>query len=513
MTENAEDLLRRAQAFLRAGRRREAIAVYRRLLSLRPDLADSWYNLGLLLKADGRYEAALDAYGRALKCGVARPEEVHLNRAVIYADHLRRDDAAETELRAALERKPDYRPALLNLGNLHEERGARSEAIECYERILAQPGAGLTDIPANEAVARLVQLRPPSAHDDAVLVRLKNAAENATGVDEVTRANLYFSLGRALDALGDYDAAFAAFRCANRHARRTGAAYDRLQIERYVDALIAAFPPPPAGEALPGPGGQGPSPRPAPIFICGMFRSGSTLVEQAICAHPQVMMGGELNLLHNLAAGPLAPFPASISTLTDARAAALAGAYRGELAKLFPEAARAGSYVTDKRPDNFLLIGLIRRLFPTARIVHTTRNPLDTCLSVYFQHLDQRHAGYSSEIEDIAHYFTQYRRLMAHWKRLYPTYIFDFDYDALVEEPQAALERLLAFLDLPWDDRCLAFHEHKTTVKTASYWQVRRPLYSRSSGRWRHYERHIGALRQAFDKAGIQYTKEDDGAS
>lgn len=493
MTGAAETLLRQAAGLMQAGRRREAITAYRRLLALRPDLTDSWYNLGFLLKTEGRYEAALEAYGEALGRGVAGPEEVHVNRAVIYADHLRKDDAAEAELRAALERRPDYVPALLNLGNLHEEKGERAEAIACYERILKQRDADAAH--AGEALARLAHLRAPGSLDDPLLAKLKAAAQNAGVVDPLTRANLYFSLGRAYDAIGAFDQAFAAFIEANRYARRGGPAYDRSVMERYVDALIEAFPAP--ERALPAaPEMAGISP--TPIFICGMFRSGSTLVEQVLSAHEQVTMGGELNILHRLVAGALAPFPASISALTPARAAGLANAYSAELKKLFPGADQQGHYVTDKRPDNFLLIGLIKRLFPGAKIVHTARHPLDTCLSVYAQHIDQKSMPYASDLDDIAHYFVQYRRLMAHWKALYPDAILDFDYDAFVNEPQPALERLLKFLGLSWEERCLAFHEQKSTVKTASYWQVREPLYRRASGRWRNYEVHLGGVRAAL---------------
>lgn len=499
MNESPETLLRQAAGLMREGRRREAIELYRRLLAQRPDLTDSWYNLGFLLKAEGRFEAALAAYGEALARGVGGAEEVHVNRAVIYADHLRKDEAAEAELRAALKINQDYLPALLNLGNLHEEKGEREEAASCYEAIVGRPAAARKDAAlAAEALARLAQVRPPSALDDPQLVRLRQTAQKSVDLDGVTRANLYFSLGRAYDALAAYDAAFEAFSEANRQARRAGPAYSRAATERYFEALTKAFAAPfaaPAADAARGP---------SPIFICGMFRSGSTLVEQILSAHQAVTMGGELNILHRLAEGPLAPFPQSVSTLTNDRAAGLAATYRAELAKLFPEADRPGAYVTDKRPDNFLLIGLIRRLFPAAKIVHTTRHPLDNCLSVFVQHLDQSKAGYSSDPGDIAHYFAHYRRLMAHWKKLYPDDIFDFDYDAFVRAPRPALERLLDFLGLAWEERCLDFHTQKTTVKTASYWQVRRPLYREASGRWRNYERHLGDLRAALAGYGVE---------
>lgn len=233
-----------------------------------------------------------------------------------------------------------------------------------------------------------------------------------------------------------------------------------------------------------------------------MFRSGSTLVEQVLAAHPAVVPGGELDLLPRMAARQLAPFPAAMATLDAARAAALAAAYRTETARLFPHAAEA-AYLTDKRPDNFLLVGLAKRLFPAAKIIHTVRHPLDNGLSIHMQHLDPRGFAYANDLRDTGHYYGQYRRLMAHWKRLYPDSIHDFDYDAFVRDPQATAEALLAFLDLPWDPRCLEFHRLDNTVKTASYWQVRRPLYAEASGRWRQYRRHLEPLAEALRAAGV----------
>ncbi len=233
-----------------------------------------------------------------------------------------------------------------------------------------------------------------------------------------------------------------------------------------------------------------------------MFRSGSTLVEQVLAAHPQVTAGGELDWLRRLAGGRLAPFPASMATLDPMRDAVLADEYRAHLARLFPDAA-GNTYITDKRPDNYVLIGLIKRLFPTARIIHTTRNPLDNGLSVFMQHLHLQVVGYASDLGDIGHHYGEYRRLMAHWKALYGDSIFDFDYDAFVLEPKHALERLFAFLGLPWNDRCLEFHRLGNTVKTASYWQVRQPLHANASGRWRNYSAHLGPLQRALRDAGI----------
>jgi hypothetical protein len=221
-----------------------------------------------------------------------------------------------------------------------------------------------------------------------------------------------------------------------------------------------------------------------------MFRSGSTLVEQLIAGHPLVMAGGELDFLPRTVQTTLAPFPESIASMSPPRLQALAAEYLGTLHDLFPEA----GWVTDKRPDNFLYIGLIKLLFPDAKIVHPTRDPLDNCLSIYFLHLDQG-MSYALDLMDIGHYYLMYRRLMAHWKMLFGADILDVNYDALVKEPKPAMEQLLAFLGLDWDERCLSVPQAGRAIKTASVWQVREPLYRRSSGRSRHYERQVSALR------------------
>ncbi|MFU8820181.1 MAG: sulfotransferase [Gammaproteobacteria bacterium] len=501
MNEQAENLQRQAAALHRQGRHAEAIESYRRLLALQPGLTDCWYDLGYLLKSRGHYDEALAAYGEALARGVRDPEEVHLNRAVIYADHLRQDASAERELRAALIINPDYLPALLNLGNLAEERGLREEALATYERILAiehGPRDDRSEALRGEALSRIAQLRPPESKDDPLLEQLGRAADNVA-LARHTRANLGFALGRAFDSLGLHDRAFAAFEAANRQARQTGPSYSRQRTRRLTDALIAAFP-----GGAPAGGGDAARDGPAPVFICGMFRSGSTLLEQALAAHPGVTPGGEIDFLPRLVRGPLSPFPAATRALDARRLAALAEDYRAHLARLFPEAELSGRLITDKRPDNFLLIGLIKRLFPDAKIIHTVRHPLDNGFSIFMQHLDQRAMPYSSDLADIGHYFGQYRRLMAHWQGIYADSILEFDYDAFVREPRPALERVLAFLGLEFDARCLDFHLLENTVKTASYWQVRRPLYGEASGRWRHYAAHLAPLAAALRDAGVQ---------
>jgi Sulfotransferase family len=186
----------------------------------------------------------------------------------------------------------------------------------------------------------------------------------------------------------------------------------------------------------------------------------------------------------------MAPFPESIASVSAEKLEALAAQYMKALANIFP----AAQFVSDKRPDNFLYIGLIKRLFPNAKIVHTTRNPMDNCLSIFFLHLDQR-MSYALDLTHIGHHYRQYQRLMAHWKTLYGADIFDVDYDALVRDPKPVIEQLLCFLGLEWNEQCLVVPPAGRDVKTASVWQVREPLYTRSSGRARHYAQQLAALR------------------
>lgn len=476
-----EQLLQFAAQLREAGRTFEAIAAYEQLLALRPDLPDSWYNLGWLRRQARRFPEALDAYREALDRGISGPEQVHLNRAVILSDHLGRPDEAQAELEAALGLSPRYVPALLNLGNLAEDRGLRAEARAAYERALAiEPANGL-------ALARLAGVTEVAGADDPIVARLR-AALARPGVDAFDQADLGFALGRALDAAGAHDEAFDAYRAANDAARATfGPAfpgYDRAAQERLVDRLIAAFPEPSPAT------GDSPS-SPELVFICGMFRSGSTLAEQILASHPKVTPGGELDLLPALIQAGLQPYPE-----------AAAAADPGQLAQFYLDGVRTllpgAALVTDKRPDNFLHIGLIKAMFPAARIVNTVRHPLDNILSLFFVHLDPG-LDYALDLEDAAHWYGQYRRLMAHWKRLYPDDILDLDYDALVAEPRPQIEALLAFCGLDWDEACLAFHEAGNVVKTASAWQVREPLYRRASGRWRHYARHLEPIRGMID--------------
>lgn len=491
-------LLDELAPLLARGNRDEAMARLQLALAKQPQMPEAWYQLGELLKQQGQYSDALAAFDAAIAHGLARAEEAHLHRAILFSDHLRRDDDAEEALQTALALAPDYVPALLNLGNLHEERGQRELAMRCYQRVLE----GTREDPRQselrpEALSRSVNMQPPTRSDDPRLQQLRDASMQPA--PPVVRANLLYALGRACDRLGEHAEAFDAWGRANRQLlRSTGRRWSREWLEQLVDGIIQAFPatlPPPAAREHPSP---------QPLLICGMFRSGSTLLEQVLSCHSQVTAGGELPWLLRTASTELAPWPASMRQVDAGRETVLGARYVQYLRELFPEAFDGSQrYISDKRPDNFLLLGMVQRLLPGTRIIHTRRDPLDTGLSMFMHHLNPAVAGYALDLGDIGHYYGQYLRLMAHWRQAFGSLILDFDYERFVSDPEPELRRLLQFLDLPWDDACLRFHEIGGTVKTASYWQIREPLNTRGSGRWRHYRRQLQPMIDAMRNAEV----------
>lgn len=472
-----------AERLMSAGRLGDAIAAYRALLQAVPADADSWYNLGWLLGQVRQPQAALQAYDQALARGIDGPAEVHLNRAVLLAQSLSQPQAAIAELQQVLALQPDHLGALLNLGNIHEQLGQREPALQAYDQVLRlQAGHAL-------ALARRAGLVEGPAALDAAARELQQAlAEPGRRPDE--RADLGFALGRSLDALARYDQAFAAYAAANAAcvADAPGSAYDPQAHERLVDRLIAMFDRPAEAQA------EGEADGPRRIFICGMFRSGSSLAEQILACHPEVTPAGEfdvmprlaLDLLHRQPPGP--PRPDELQ--------AMRRSYSEAMAAVHPQA----RVITDKRLDNFLYLGLVLALFPQAVVVHTTRAVLDNCLSMFFLHLGDA-MSWARRLDHIGHWYGQYRRLMAHWQRLYPGRIHDLHYDDLVRRPEPVIRALLDHAGLPWHEGCLRPHEALTQVQTPSAWQVREPLYMRASGRARHYQAHLGPLKQALGLA------------
>ena len=477
LTEEAPDRLEYyvhlASLLETVGRTDLAIGHYQRLLARQPGMAAAHFNLALQYRKSKRHREAIQAYEESLRLGIGDPQEVWSNMGVVYSELHQAEKAAEM-YRRALDVDPRYVPALFNRAGLFEEAGERASAVELYRRILS------IDSRHWGALARLAYATSVTTEDDRLIESLGAAIEEAKD-DRAAREELSFALAKSLDDLGRYGEAFAAYRAANELGKLRNPPYDRAATEAAFDRLIALFT---TGWIE----GVSTGSTAAPVFICGMFRSGSTLVEQILAAHPSVTAGGELDYLTWLVARKLAPYPERVREASRKELEQLGNEYLSKLRDLFPTA----EIVTDKRPDNFLHLGLIKALFPNARIVFTRRNPRDNCLSVYFQQLGGN-LFYATSLSDTAHYYRQHERLMAHWKALFPENIFTVDYDALVRSPEAELRPLLEFLGLDWDDCCLDFQRADRLVKTASVWQVREALHTRSSGRWRNYEPFIGS--------------------
>ena len=456
-----------------------ALSHYQRLLQRRPGYAAAHYNMALLYRNDRRFTEALEEYDAAIRHGIDNVQEVWSNMGVVNSE-LRRADKAREMYERALEIDPEYIPALFNLAGLFEEMGERQQATDLYKKIL--------DLNPRhwDALARLAYAGKVADEDADLIDTLRNAAAEAQD-DPLAREGLFFALGKALDDTDRYEEAFAAYRNANELGKLRNPPYDKSLAEQAFGQMLEFFTP----ELIQG---KATALTASPVFICGMFRSGSTLVEQILGAHPAVTAGGELEDLPWLVGRRLAPFPERIKTASPAELEAVGDEYLTRLKTMFPNA----EMVTDKRPDNFLYLGLIKILFPAARIIYTKREPMDNCLSVYFQQLGGN-LGYTTDLENIAHYYLWHLRLMDHWKECFGGDIFTVAYDELIRTPEPILRRLLDLLGLDWDDRCLSFQGTDNLVKTASVWQVREELHGRSSGRWRNYAPYIPDIRALLD--------------
>ena len=459
----------------------EAAEKFQRLVELQPDHADSWFNLAYSLRYLRNYAGAAEAYARALEQGVSGPEEGLVNRALIYSEHLNRVDLAEADLLQALSVAPDFVPALINLGMLKEDIGHREAAIDTYRRLVdVSPTNG-------RARARLAAL----ADQPEAAIRELQTALNQVPMGAMDRAEVEYALGNLLDGVGRYNEAFSVIEGANARMaaqRPAELRYNPLAHEKLVSEIIYQFPVRSKGSLDDG--------ATRLIFICGMFRSGSTVFEQILARHPRIVAGGELEYIPAFVAEYLQPYPRSIGSLDNSTFQKMRSEYVGAISSLHSDA----MWVTDKRPDNFLHLGFIKRLFPTAKIFHTRRNPLDILLSTYFLNFAES-VSYSEKLEDIAHYLEQYRRLMDHWEMIFGDDIISVDYDDFVRHPDATLIETFRELGLdvrPIDDFCGS--DTETAIRTPSAWQAREPLHSRSAGRWRNYKSHLEDFRYLLDE-------------
>lgn len=450
----------------------QAAKLYAFYCDLYPARATLLYNHAYYLRFTGAYQQAIEKYQQALKYNIAEPEEVLLNIAVIYSDHLRQEQEAEQALLQALQLKPDYVPALYNLANLAEEQGNKPRAEALFKKILKVDGCYF------QAYARLADVMTFEQQQDPVIQQMLSAAADRR-VDADSKINLHFALGKAFDDCRLYAKAAQHYAEANRLNAMMMPVYQAADFTSAIQQIIQTITPAwLATHQL--------DTKATPIFICGMFRSGSTLAEQILAQHSDITAGGEIEFFHRELSNT---YPQQFTQVTGSALNDLARRYLQYCRQCFGDT----EVLTDKRPDNYLYLGLLKALFPRAKFIFTRRNKLDNCLSVYFLRLGKV-MNYANQLDHILHYYQQHERLMAHWQQLFGVDIFTLDYDQLVKQPEASLKPLLAFLGLEYQPQLMKFHQAKNAVKTASVWQVRRPLYQHASGRWYNYAAYFSEL-------------------
>jgi tetratricopeptide (TPR) repeat protein len=449
----------------------EAVSLHRTALGLDPQSADGHYQLGNALSELGRFAEATASFRLALEL---RPDDARAQLGLATALRLQwRAAEAEASARAVLAAHPDDVAALHLLGDLHVDRGDFARAQELFDR------ARTLDANYAPVLCSIAAHRRMTADDDAWVQAVE--ALLAKPLPLAHEIGLRYALGKCHDDLRRYDEAFGEYRRANELSRRHEPAYDAARLAQHIDNIIGHC----DGELVRRTHG-GASAADLPVFVIGMPRSGTSLIEQILASHPDVCGVGEVRFWDRV-------YESFARAAGDEGASALAGASRDYLEQLKTLAGPARR-VVDKMPANFLYAGLIHAALPRARIIHVQRDPLDTCLSIYFQNFF-RLQPYANDLASLAHYYGQYRRIAAHWRAVLPaTTLLEVPYEALIENQEHWTRRILEFIGLPWDPRCLDFHRTDRVVITASRWQVRQRISNRSIGRWRNYERYLEPL-------------------
>ncbi|HME38079.1 MAG TPA: tetratricopeptide repeat protein, partial [Steroidobacteraceae bacterium] len=494
-------------AYLALGRHEDALASYRRALDAEPGFAEAHNNMGNALLELGRHHDALASYRRAL---AINPEfAAALNNLGNGLQGLGQLADAEASYRRALQINPEFAEAQCNLGITQRLQGRTAEAqLSCRRAleidptsaaalaVLAESSADRGEFAAAEELfTRATQMAPQSPEGWAGLARLRKMtrADSAWAAQALRivrqrlparqEISLRHSIGKYFDDVGEFEQAFAEFRRANELMKLHRPKHDRQQLTQTVDSMIRFYDRDWMRRTW-----NGAMDSARPVFIVGMLRSGTTLAEQILASHPSVFGAGELTFWSSASA-------AFRSSAESAQASeGVLGRLAGEYLRLLGELSVDALRVVDKMPTNFPFLGLIHAALPNARVIHMRRNPVDTCLSIYMQHFEAT-VSYANDLEDLAHYYTEYLRVMNHWRSTLPgNVILEVPYEGLVRDQEAWSRKMLEFIGLPWDARCLDFHLTERAVITASKWQVRQKMHSSSVERWRSYERFLGPL-------------------
>lgn len=502
----------------KAGRKEEAERAYRAVLQRVPNQPDALNLLGVLAGEAGRYDLAISMMQQAAQF---RPKDpAILNNIGNTLGKAHRHEEAADYFERALAYNPEFPEALINLGRSLRFCDRHEEAKRAFERHIevrgpsAPASGGIARVLMDqgkfseaEALARELIVSFPEASsgyvtlansrktkkDDPIIAvvedlvqRKKDGAKDARG--------LCYAAGKMCDDVGRYDDAFRYFDMAN---KMSDLVYNHADLVKKRDETIATFTP----AFFKAHSKSGVSSE-KPVFIVGMPRSGTTLCEQVLSAHPKVHGAGELETIsrlwrqaQDLAPGQAPVLPDAAKSLSWYAVEMLANRYLREM----DEHSRTAERVVNKMPHNFEMLGFIAMMFPRAKIIHCRREPMDSCVSIWTQNFNDAHS-YARDLYDLGRNYREYLRLMDYWKRALPVPILDVVYEDMVADQEAVSRKIVDFIGLEWDDRCLDFHKVDRPVMTASSWQVRQPIYTGSKERWRNYDKHLDRLREGLAK-------------
>ena len=491
----------------------EAVACYRRALALNPNLAEANNNLGNALKEQAKLDEAIACYRRAVEL---KPNfaEAHNNLGVALIDQGKSEEPLAC-YRRALELMPNYAEAHNNLGNILKEQGKLKEAIACYRRALElNPKFAKVHLNLGDALKesgdfqgaedcyraalerdsrftlahyKLAELLGGKLPEKDLAVQRQLLAEIEP--TDAQRLFLHFGLAQVLEARGEYAEAAAQLDRANAvqlsEWRRRGQEYDPQEHAAFVNRLMAAC----GTDFFARLRGFG-SESEVPVFVMGLPRSGTTLIEQILASHSRVFGAGELALVGDSMAALGGPGEDSIEGLCQLNgqsAQRLASRHLERLCALAPAAFR----IVDKTLESYLHLGLLASLFPRAKFIHCRRDLRDVAVSCWMTHFQG--LPWANDQQHIASRFREYQRIMEHWRKVLPVPLLEVDYEETVADLEGVARKLVAWCGLPWEPQCLEFHRTQRPVSTASAVQVRQPLYATSVGRWRHYEQALAS--------------------
>lgn len=463
-----------------------AIEHFYEAASLQPESLDAVVLLAEALQKQRRFDDAKECLDRALQLKEGEPE-LYERRGYVYLE-LGDSEHAIGDFSNALNAHPDRPMALLGLGRAHMEAGSSIKASETLETLIKKH-------PENSSAYYYLSVSRKFSTDDPIIAQLQSMTSR-TDIDDTSAIALNFSLGKMYDDCKQWDDAFRHYETGNR-LRNQEYDYQPSNEDVYFEKIASVF----NHDFLATHSNYG-IPTRLPIIIIGMPRSGTTLTEQIVSSHPQAIGAGEVEFWVNSTntmpylLETSENYPECMPQITPEKATGLAERYIRQLLKIAGPGTTPAR-ITDKFPHNFVNLGLIAMLFPNAPIINCKRNAMDNCLSIFFQTFGGKHA-YAYDLANIGHHYKCYEKLMSHWHNVLPGRILDISYEDTISDPEYWSRKLIAHVGLEWDDACLAPHKLERTVKTASQWQVRQPIYKTSVARWKHYEKHLAPLKEAL---------------